>query len=84
MRRLAKGRRGIYIKREPRLLLLTETGAGTAQFAPPISHGYQCFNRFRPRISSLLIRGQPLYGVRRQKQDEYQREERDQKQTRHG
>nr|DAY82345.1 MAG TPA: hypothetical protein [Caudoviricetes sp.] len=35
MRRLAKGRRGIYIKREPRLLLLTETGAGTARFAPP-------------------------------------------------
>ena len=41
----------------------------------------QCF---RPRIWFAQIRGQLLHGVRRQQQDEYQREERDQKQTRHG
>ena len=39
---------------------------------------------FRPRIWFAQIRGQLLHGVRRQQQDEYQREERDQKQTRHG
>ena len=39
---------------------------------------------FRPRICLRQIRGQLLHGVRRQQQDEYQREERDQKQTRHG
>ena len=33
--RLAKEEERIYIKKEPRLLRLTETGAGTARFAPP-------------------------------------------------
>lgn len=32
--RLANHDRNGYLKREPRFLLLTETGAGTARFAP--------------------------------------------------
>ena len=32
---LAKAEERIYIKREPRLLRLTETGVGTARFTPP-------------------------------------------------
>ena len=42
---LAKPGKNAYTKREPRFLLQTETGAGTARFAPPV-HGYQLRTMF--------------------------------------
>ena len=81
---LAKQPEATYTKREPRLLLLTETGVGTARERPFYVHGYHVSPMFSTPYLFAQIRGQPLIGVRRQKQDQYQREERDQKQAPHG
>lgn len=74
--RLAKLTERHYLKGTP-APASTGTGAGT------LLHGYRLGLGFRPRISSLLIRGQLLSGWGCQEQDEYQRDERGQKQTHH-
>ena len=68
MTRLAKEEERIYIKREPRLLRLTETGAGTARFAPPCTAtvtGQLFYDPDPPRMG----RGQLLSSGGRQQQD---------------
>ena len=81
---LAKQPEATYTKREPRLLLVAEAGVGTARERPFYVHGYHYLVLIFDPVSGAQIRGQPLIGVRRQKQDQYQREERDQKQAPHG
>lgn len=80
--RLAKQRERHYLKREPRPLRLQEPGLARRD-ERPLLHGCRLGLGFRPRISSHLIRGQLLSGWGCQEQDEYQRDERGQKQTHH-
>ena len=54
---------------EPRLLLLTETGAGTARFAPPPVHGYHRRTIFYDPDPPHMGRGQLLSDGGRQQQD---------------
>ena len=67
-----------YLKREPRHLLLTDTGAGTARLTPPCTVTYSVpFSRSRPSASG---RDQLLSGVRRREQDQghsYKQDEND-------
>ena len=82
--RLAKPRKGAYTK--------TGTPAPTARRKPglarrvsaPLRHTATTLNDVFDPVSGAQIRGQLLVGVRRQKQDQYQRDKRDQKQTLHG
>ena len=45
---LAKRRWNGYVKREPRHLLGTDAGAGTARFAPPVLHDCHAGSIFDP------------------------------------
>ena len=81
---LAKSREGAYTKTgTPAPVATQKPGLARRVSAPYKAHGYHMQAIFDP-VSGAQIRGQLLVGVRRQKQDQYQREEHERKQTLHG
>ena len=83
--RLAKPREGAYTKTgTPAPAGGRKPGLARRVSAPYKAHGYHIGPMFSTPYLFAQIRGQLLVGVRRQKQDQYQRDKRDQKQTLHG
>ena len=68
MRRLAKGGRGIYIKREPRLLLAGRNRGWHGAVCAPV-HGYHRRTIFYDPDPPHMGRGQLLSDGGRQQQD---------------
>ena len=79
---LAKQGRRAYTKREPRFLRLTETGAGTARFAPPCTATVTgLYFTTRPPTTGP---GQLLHGVGRQEEDKGHSDKQDENTSPHG
>ena len=79
---IAKACESGYRKREPRFLLVTETGAGTARFAPPCTATKQKL-RFTTR-PNFTGPGQLLHGVGRQQEDKGHSDKQDENTSPHG
>ena len=79
---LAKPGKNAYTKREPRFLRQTETGAGTARFAPPCTATVTgLYFTTRPILTGP---GQLLHGVRRQEEDKGHSDKQDENTSPHG
>ena len=79
---LAKPGKNAYTKREPRFLRQTETGAGTARFAPPCTATVTgLYFTTRPILTGP---GQLLHSVRRQEEDKGHSDKQDENTSPHG